>query len=112
MGGFTSAAPILVGRKMGAATFLHESNAVPGRANRLLSRWADEVLVGMAPAAERFGNSHVEVTGTPVRDDFRELDQRPSREALGTSAGSTDGAGDWRQSRRAWGKPADHGRVL
>ena len=83
MGGFTSAAPVWVGRKLGAATFLHESNAVPGRANRLLSRWADEVLVGMAPAAERFGNSHVEVTGTPVRDDFRGLDQRPSREALG-----------------------------
>ena len=83
MGGFTSAAPVWVGRKLGVATFLHESNAVPGRANRLLSRWADEVLVGMAPAAERFGNSHVEVTGTPVRDAFRGLDQRASREALG-----------------------------
>lgn len=83
MGGFTSAAPILVGRKMGAATLLHESNAVPGRANRLLSRWADEVLVGMAPAAERFRENHVEVTGTPVRDDFRGLDQRACREQLG-----------------------------
>ena len=73
----------LVGRKMGAATLLHESNAVPGRANRLLSRCADEVLVGMAPAAERFGKNHVEVTGTPVRDDFRGLDQHTCREQLG-----------------------------
>jgi UDP-N-acetylglucosamine--N-acetylmuramyl-(pentapeptide) pyrophosphoryl-undecaprenol N-acetylglucosamine transferase len=34
MGGFTSTAPVLAGRMGGAATFLHESNAIPGRANR------------------------------------------------------------------------------
>src|SRR5690349_16409185 len=38
MGGFTSAPPILVARGMGIPTFLHESNTIPGRANRWLSR--------------------------------------------------------------------------
>src|SRR6476620_8159363 len=34
MGGFTSTAPVLAGRFRGIATFIHESNAVPGNANR------------------------------------------------------------------------------
>ena len=40
--------------ELGAATFLHESNAVPGRANRLLSRWADEVLVAHGACRRAF----------------------------------------------------------
>src|SRR5438045_9094636 len=35
MGGFTSTAPVVAGRMRGISTFIHESNAVPGRANRL-----------------------------------------------------------------------------
>ena len=33
MGGFTSAPPVLAGKFLGARTFLHESNTLPGRAN-------------------------------------------------------------------------------
>src|SRR5271154_396614 len=39
MGGFISAPPILAARKFGAKTFLHESNTIPGRANRFLARF-------------------------------------------------------------------------
>src|SRR4051794_28293857 len=39
MGGFTSAPPVLAGKSCGAAAFLHESNSIPGRANRWLSPW-------------------------------------------------------------------------
>ena len=31
MGGFTSTAPVLAGRMRGISTFIHESNAVPGK---------------------------------------------------------------------------------
>src|SRR6185436_14325843 len=34
MGGFTSAPPVLAGKACGATTFLHESNTIPGKANR------------------------------------------------------------------------------
>src|SRR5580658_9910393 len=37
MGGFTSAPPILAAKRFGAKTFLHESNTIPGRANRFLA---------------------------------------------------------------------------
>ena len=46
MGGFTSAPPVLVAKELGAKTFLHESNTIPGRANRWLSRVVNQAFVG------------------------------------------------------------------
>jgi UDP-N-acetylglucosamine--N-acetylmuramyl-(pentapeptide) pyrophosphoryl-undecaprenol N-acetylglucosamine transferase len=70
MGGFTSAPPILSARKIGAKTFLHESNTIPGRANRFLARFVDEAFVGFPEAAARLRAKKVSVTGTPVRSEF------------------------------------------
>src|SRR5690606_390540 len=68
MGGFTSFAPLYAGRREHCHTFIHESNAVPGKANRLNARYADTVLCGLAPCAAHFaGHRDVRVTGTPVR---------------------------------------------
>ena len=83
MGGFTAAAPILQGRKLGAVTFLYESNAVAGRANRFLSRWADEIFVGFAQAEQFFGVKSTLNVGTPVRQSFRHAESDSSRQALG-----------------------------
>src|SRR5438093_5800558 len=41
MGGFVSAAPVLAGKMTGAATFLHESHTIPGKANRWLAHIVD-----------------------------------------------------------------------
>jgi UDP-N-acetylglucosamine--N-acetylmuramyl-(pentapeptide) pyrophosphoryl-undecaprenol N-acetylglucosamine transferase len=71
MGGFTAAAPIRVGCQIKIPTFLHESNAVPGRANRFLSRWVDEVFIGFDAARKRFGQNQITESGTPVRPEFR-----------------------------------------
>jgi UDP-N-acetylglucosamine--N-acetylmuramyl-(pentapeptide) pyrophosphoryl-undecaprenol N-acetylglucosamine transferase len=71
MGGFTSAPPIWVGKDFGAKTFLHESNTIPGRANRLLARFVDEAFVGFPSAAARLGARKVTTTGTPVRPQFQ-----------------------------------------
>ena len=70
MGGFTSAPPILVGKDFGAKTFLHESNTIPGRANRLLARFVDEAFIGFPEAASRLKARKVRTTGTPVRAGF------------------------------------------
>ncbi len=87
MGGFTSAAPVIVGRWMGAATAVHEANTVPGRANRWLSRWVDLAMVGFEEAAGRWSSGRAEVTGTPVREVFRALDAGRCREELGLEPG-------------------------
>jgi UDP-N-acetylglucosamine--N-acetylmuramyl-(pentapeptide) pyrophosphoryl-undecaprenol N-acetylglucosamine transferase len=70
MGGFTSAPPVWVGKDFGAKTFLHESNTIPGRANRLLARFVDEAFVGFPEAAGRLKARKVMTTGTPVRPQF------------------------------------------
>jgi UDP-N-acetylglucosamine--N-acetylmuramyl-(pentapeptide) pyrophosphoryl-undecaprenol N-acetylglucosamine transferase len=74
MGGFTSAAPILAGKLAGAATYLHEANSIPGRANRWLSPFVDQVFISFSMAALRLRNRSVMLTGMPVRPQFQETE--------------------------------------
>ena len=67
MGGFTSTSPILAGRKRKLPTFVHESNAIPGKANRLNGRLVTRVLLGFEDCAQYFPAGKSEVTGTPIR---------------------------------------------
>jgi UDP-N-acetylglucosamine--N-acetylmuramyl-(pentapeptide) pyrophosphoryl-undecaprenol N-acetylglucosamine transferase len=88
MGGFTSAPPVLAGKKIGAKTFLHESNTVPGKANRFLARFVDLAFIGFPEAGTRLRARRSEVTGTPVRPQFSPVAGRPRaatecRQALG-----------------------------
>ncbi|MDB6064336.1 MAG: UDP-N-acetylglucosamine--N-acetylmuramyl-(pentapeptide) pyrophosphoryl-undecaprenol [Pedosphaera sp.] len=83
MGGFTSAPPVLAGKSMGAPTFLHESNTIPGRANRWLSRVISQAFVGFPESAARLHTRNVKVTGTPVRPQFQAADAAACRIALG-----------------------------
>ncbi len=76
MGGFTSLAPVLAGHKMGAKSYVHDSNALPGKANRLTSRWCDGVLLGFETTRKFFPKNEVEVTGTPVREEIEKLPNR------------------------------------
>ncbi len=83
MGGFTSAPPVLAGKSLGAATFLHDSNAIPGRANRLLAHFVDQAFVGFPEAAGRLHHHNVLATGTPVRPQFQPADAAACRLSLG-----------------------------
>jgi UDP-N-acetylglucosamine--N-acetylmuramyl-(pentapeptide) pyrophosphoryl-undecaprenol N-acetylglucosamine transferase len=83
MGGFTSAPPVFIGKDTGIKTFLHESNTIPGRANRFLARFVNEVFVGFPEAAARLKARRVTTTGTPVRPEFQPRDAAACRTALG-----------------------------
>jgi UDP-N-acetylglucosamine--N-acetylmuramyl-(pentapeptide) pyrophosphoryl-undecaprenol N-acetylglucosamine transferase len=83
MGGFTSTAPVLAGRFRGIATFIHESNAVPGKANRWTARVVNAVMLGFKECAPFFPKTRTEVTGTPVRTELVRLDRADSRRKLG-----------------------------
>ncbi|HWN95627.1 MAG TPA: undecaprenyldiphospho-muramoylpentapeptide beta-N-acetylglucosaminyltransferase [Methylomirabilota bacterium] len=83
MGGFTSAPPVLAGRKTKAATFLHESNTIPGRANRFLAWFVDQAFVGFPSSVERLHTRDVLLTGTPVRPQFKRTSAEAARTALG-----------------------------
>ncbi|MDQ2919919.1 MAG: undecaprenyldiphospho-muramoylpentapeptide beta-N-acetylglucosaminyltransferase [Verrucomicrobiota bacterium] len=83
MGGFTSTAPVLAGRMRGIPTFIHESNAIPGKANRLTARMVRAVLLGFRECAQFFPKVRTEVTGTPIRSDLKRIDRRAARAKLG-----------------------------
>jgi UDP-N-acetylglucosamine--N-acetylmuramyl-(pentapeptide) pyrophosphoryl-undecaprenol N-acetylglucosamine transferase len=80
MGGFTSLPPVWAGHGLGCGTFVHDSNARPGRANVLTSRFCTRVLLGMADAVRWFPNRDCIVTGTPVRPEI--VDRPPRDEAM------------------------------
>jgi UDP-N-acetylglucosamine--N-acetylmuramyl-(pentapeptide) pyrophosphoryl-undecaprenol N-acetylglucosamine transferase len=83
MGGFTSTAPVLAGRLRGIATFIHESNAVPGKANRWTARLVNAVMLGFKECAPFFPKTRTEITGTPVRTELVRLDRADARRKLG-----------------------------
>ena len=83
MGGFTSLPPVIVGKIMGAKIFLHEANAVPGRAVRMLSSFADEVFVQFPDSLPRVLGVNVRATGMPVRATMEPVPKADARTVLG-----------------------------
>ena len=88
MGGFTSLPPIYAGKRMGLLTAVHDSNALPGKSNRLGARWCRKILLGLEAAKGYFRSCEVEVTGTPVRREFQDLpSMAEARSRFGLSSG-------------------------
>jgi UDP-N-acetylglucosamine--N-acetylmuramyl-(pentapeptide) pyrophosphoryl-undecaprenol N-acetylglucosamine transferase len=83
MGGFTSTAPVLAGKMRGVPTFIHESNAIPGKANKMTARLVRAVLLGFKECAPFFPRVKTEITGTPIRTDLQRIDRGLAREKLG-----------------------------
>ncbi len=68
-GGYPTVPPLLAATRLGISTLVHESNAVLGRANRLLSKKVNKVAIGFGET-KHVGDVHVSVTGNPVRPDI------------------------------------------
>ena len=83
MGGFTSLPPVIVGKTMGAKIFLHEANAVPGRAVKMLSSIADEVFVQFPNSLPGTKGTNVRATGLPVRATMEPMPKSDARTVLG-----------------------------
>ena len=79
MGGYASIAPVLAARTARVPVVLHEQNAVPGLANRVLARFAAALALTFEDSAGRFPRGvRAAVTGLPLR---REIVAVPSRRA-------------------------------
>lgn len=67
-GGYICGPVIMAAKKYNIPTILHESNAFPGAAVRLLSSKVDEVLLGFSDAKVRLPKAKkITVTGTPTK---------------------------------------------
>jgi UDP-N-acetylglucosamine--N-acetylmuramyl-(pentapeptide) pyrophosphoryl-undecaprenol N-acetylglucosamine transferase len=85
MGGYASIAAVVAARSVWVPTILHEQNAIPGLANRLLARLATAMALTFEGSSSRFPASlRTEVTGLPVRREI--LDVVTRREQLADEA--------------------------
>ncbi len=81
VGGYASAPAVFAGSTSKIPTFLHEQNSVPGRANRLASRFTREVLATFPAAAECLQSAvHV---GMPTRRQLFETSREEGLARLG-----------------------------
>ena len=75
VGGYASGPATQAALQMKIPTMVFEPNAMPGLANRLVSKRVQAAAVNFPQAAEWFQN--VEVTGIPVRPEFFTLEPPP-----------------------------------
>jgi UDP-N-acetylglucosamine--N-acetylmuramyl-(pentapeptide) pyrophosphoryl-undecaprenol N-acetylglucosamine transferase len=85
MGGYASAPAVVAARRERIPVVLHEQNAIPGLANRTLSRVAAAVALSFPQAARRFPHRvRTVLTGNPVRDAILQVRRPEERGALAT----------------------------
>jgi UDP-N-acetylglucosamine--N-acetylmuramyl-(pentapeptide) pyrophosphoryl-undecaprenol N-acetylglucosamine transferase len=70
VGGYASAPLVLAARGMGIKRFIHEQNAMPGLANKLLGRFVDRVFISMKESQEYFPKDSTLLTGNPIRKEI------------------------------------------
>jgi len=77
VGGYSSGPVLVAARLRGIPTIIHEANAFPGLANRVLARWTTTVAVAFADALPRMKRKDGVVTGNPIRQEFFDLGATP-----------------------------------
>ncbi len=82
-GGFVCVPMIIAGASLKVNTYLHEQNAYPGVANRMLERFVKNIFLGFPDAGKFFKHpeKHIEA-GNPVRKSFFTTTKSEAREKL------------------------------
>jgi UDP-N-acetylglucosamine--N-acetylmuramyl-(pentapeptide) pyrophosphoryl-undecaprenol N-acetylglucosamine transferase len=84
-GGFVAASVCWVAHRCNVPIALLNVDIVPGRANKIIARWADEVFVQFEEAGRYFARhgTKTSVVGCPLRAGFNNPDPDAAREQLG-----------------------------
>jgi UDP-N-acetylglucosamine--N-acetylmuramyl-(pentapeptide) pyrophosphoryl-undecaprenol N-acetylglucosamine transferase len=70
-GGYVSVPLVMAAARLSVPIFLHEQNAVPGLANRLLSQWANTVFVTFPDTGGKLGRrAKIIHSGLPIRQEI------------------------------------------
>jgi len=85
-GGFTSTGIVVAARLQRVPVALHEANRVPGRAIRLLGRYAQRVYLPPGVSLDSARPGAIQHVGLPVRREIERVAQADARRALGFDA--------------------------
>lgn len=97
MGSYASVPLVVTARKKKVPVLIHEQNAVAGKANQLLERFADVIMTGFENTAKLRSLSKIEVVGNPIRWDeiefaspvaYRNLSLDPKKKTILVFGGS------------------------
>lgn len=69
VGGYISYPVIMAAKKSNIKIFLHEQNSIPGKANKILSRYADVIGVSFEDSLKHFNHKKVILTGNPCSEN-------------------------------------------
>lgn len=89
-GGYVSGPAGIASRRTKIPLIIHEANAVPGVANRLLAPIAETVYVAFAPATSKL--KRATVVGNPLRSPFESFDRTQLRPEARAHYGIEPGA--------------------
>ena len=67
-GGFVSLVPSFVSRLYFIPLFIHESDVVPGKANKFLAYFAKKVFISFEKSISYFKNKNIVLSGNPIRE--------------------------------------------
>lgn len=85
-GGYVCWPLLKAASSMGIPTAVHESNAIPGVAVKMLAPLVDRVYVNFDATAKALGEAHahkVQKVGNPIKPEFAQLDREEARRELG-----------------------------
>jgi len=85
IGGFVAAPVCFAAHKLKIPVVLLNVDIVPGRANKIIARWADKIFVQFEDARQYFGKraGRVNVVGCPLRSGFESPQPDKAKSELG-----------------------------
>lgn len=83
-GGYVCYPVLKAASQLGIPTAVHESNAVPGLTTKMLSGFADLIMLGFEESRANYDSkANTVVTGTPVRGEFGKYTKNSAKAELG-----------------------------
>ncbi len=83
VGGYICGPVLLAAHKLKLPTMLHESNAFPGKAVKMLAKITDTILISFEDARNRIPNAKkIVLTGTPIKINTKEITESQKKEML------------------------------
>ncbi len=69
-GGYASIPALFAARLLRIPVMIHESDSVPGRANKWAAKFAEKIAISYPEAADYLPKEKVALTGNPIRNDI------------------------------------------
>ncbi len=88
VGGYPSISAAIAAKSLRIPVVVHEANAGPGLANRLVGLIADFVCTGFEETIDSFHDCPAEFTGSPAGTDLRGLVKKPNHATVLVTGGS------------------------